>query len=197
MEWKNCHLFHNGEKYMSSPQFVIDIIKKEWVPGKKILEIGCGPAFLRQEFGKDYIGTDITDEPYNILPRDVDYVCPADKLPLKEESIDIVIIKSAFYLFNDHKAALAEAFRVLKSKGVLIIFDYTRKAQKGLQKKEGHFRYPCWTQWGLKQLIESQNFVNAELLLGQSVQPTGICKFLRCIQQELCGTWAIVKAVKG
>ena len=108
-----------------SPDFVVNTIKMAWTPGQKILEIGCGAAFLREIFGKDYIGTDLTNEPYNKnLPRDVDIVCAAEKLLLANDSIDIVVIISAFYLFYNHEKALNESLRVLKLGGKLFIFDY-------------------------------------------------------------------------
>ena len=92
-----------------APDFVVAIIKNYWEPGQKILEIGCGPAFLRDDFGKYYIGTDITDKPYTIeLPRDVDIVCPADRLHIPDNSINIVIIKSAFFLFDNQKKSTIE-----------------------------------------------------------------------------------------
>lgn len=183
--------------FVQAPEFVVNIIKLFWSPGMKILEIGCGPAFLRKVFGIDYIGVDIVDTPYAPeLLRDVDFICPADKLVLRDESVDIVVIKSAFFLFPDHFAALQEALRVLKSSGKLLIFDYNKKTQKDLQMREGHTRYPCWTQWGLKKLVQSNGFIGTTLLVSDSPQATGFRKFYRLIAQELKGTWVIVAGGK-
>lgn len=176
-----------------APDFVVAIIKNYWKPGQKILEIGCGPAFLRDDFGKDYIGTDITDAPYSIeLPRDVDIVCPADHLDLQDNAVDIIIIKSAFFLFNNHKKSLEEVMRVLKPAGKIIIFDYNKKTQKGLQRKEGHFQYPCWTQWGLKKVLKDHHFDNLTNLVASVQQPSRITKIYHLLRQEIFGTWAIV-----
>ncbi|HQS83357.1 MAG: hypothetical protein B7Y25_00260 [Alphaproteobacteria bacterium 16-39-46] len=180
-----------------SPEFVVNIIKNFWIPGQKILEIGCGPAFLRKVFGKDYIGTDITDRPYSKdLLRDVDLVCPSDKLFLKDNSIDVVVVKSALYLFPNHESTLKEILRVLKLNGKLLIFDYNRRTQKELMRKEGHTNYPCWTQWGLKKLIKINGFKNVALLLAEDKQPCGFERCYKLLRNEYYGTWAIVCGTK-
>lgn len=180
-----------------TPQFVIDTIRSAWKPGKKIVEIGCGPAFLRRYFGGDYIGTDISDAPYDSdLPRDADHVCPANRLSLNDEVFDIVIMKSALFLFEDHLGALLEAKRVLRQGGVLLIFDYNRRTQKMLQRKEGHTNYPCWTQWALRKLVLNANFKRVDLLVPKSHQPNSLQGVLRRIHQELFGNWAIVRGFK-
>jgi ubiquinone/menaquinone biosynthesis C-methylase UbiE len=181
-----------------APDFVVAIISDFWESNKKILEIGCGAAYLRDDFGLDYIGTDITDEPYNeTLPRNVDIVCSAENLKVEDSSIDIVVIKSAFFLFNDFEQALKEIYRVLKPKGILIIFDYNKKTQKELQRKEGHTQYPCWTQWGLKKLLKKNNFKNTTNLLQATKQPSKFSRYYHLLRQEILGTWAIVYGEKG
>lgn len=182
-----------------SIDFVLSIIKNHWSPGVKILEIGCGPAHLRKYFGKDYIGADITDKAYKAdLPRDVDIVCPADQLKVDDSFVDIVVIKSAFFLFPDHKKSLEEAIRVLKPGGKLIIFDYTMRTQKRLQQKEGHRNYPCWTQWKLRRLLQKTGgFEKVHNLTTLSDQPKGLIRFYHLIRQEFFGTWAIVYGEKN
>ena len=180
-----------------SPPFVVSIIQSFHTKGQKILEIGCGPAFLREDFGKDYTGTDITDEPYYPeLPRDVDVVCPADHLLFKDDHFDIVVIKSAFFLFKDQATCLKEVHRVLKPGGKIILFDYNKRTQKMLQRKEGHANYPCWTQWGLRRLVKRNGFINPELLLPETEQPMGLKKLYALLRQEFKGDWAIVSATK-
>jgi len=177
----------------STPTFIINIIKQYWTPGKKILEIGCGPAFLREFFGADYIGTDITDEPYNEnLPRNVDIVCAAENLLMKNDMVDIVTIKSSFYLFTEHDRVLMEVNRVLKSHGLILIFDYTRKTQKKLQKSEHEKIYPCWTQLGLKRKMMQSGFTDCQILSAEGDK----ANLLQIMKNEMMGTWAIAKGAK-
>lgn len=181
----------------STPPFVISTIKNYWKPGMKILEVGCGAAFLRKTFGVDYIGTDITNLPYyEDLPRDVDFVCSAGNLVLSDASVNIIVIKSAFFLFPNHIAALREAYRVLKPGGMLFIFDYNKRTQKYLQQIEKHSNYPCWSQWGLKKLIKANGFMKPTLLVAEETQVTGLKRLYRLVRQEVRGDWAIVLAVK-
>ena len=176
----------------STPSFIVDIIKRDWAPGKKILEIGCGPAFLREFFKKDYIGVDITDEPYNKdLLRNVDIICSAENLLVESDSVDIIVIKSSFYLFADHSKALKEAKRVLKSKGAIIIFDYNRKTQKRLQKNDLEKVYPCWTQWGLKRKLEQSGYDDCAIISHKI--KVNLCQI---IMNEIRGDWAIARGSK-
>lgn len=181
----------------STPPFVVQIIKEYWSPGKKILEIGCGPAFLRDFFLKDYIGVDITNEPYNEdLLRNVDIVCGAENLLIESASIDIVVIKSSFYLFEDHAKALQEAKRVLKDKGTILIFDYNKRTQNRLQKNETKKIYPCWTQWKLKKILQKNGFKEVKNFLASYEQPLGLILYYKILKQELNGDWAIVSGRK-
>ena len=182
---------------LKSPEFIVSTINQFWSPGQKILEIGCGPAFLRSVYGQDYVGADITDQPYSPhLPRSVDIVCSADHLLLDDANVDIVIIKSAFFLFPSHEKALKEVMRVLKPKGKILIFDYNRKTQKLLQRKEEHSRYPCWTQWGLRKLVQKAGFRNVQNLLAKAQQPLGFKRLIYLIKQEYLYDWAIVVGEK-
>lgn len=191
MHTKGLYNMHNNI------DFVVSIVNNYWKKGQKILEIGCGPAFLRKFYGEDYTGSDITDVDYTpTIPRDVDVVCGADNLKFADNSFDIVIIKSAFFLFDDHAKALAEANRVLKTNGKLIIFDYNKKTQRMLQSKEGHTNYPCWTQLGLRKRILQSGFNKAKFWIADVKQPNIFTKIYHIARQEVLGTWAIVSAIK-
>ena len=49
---------------------------------------------------------------------------PAEKLPLPDESVDVVCSTSAFHFFRDKQRALVEMKRVLNKNGTLVITDW-------------------------------------------------------------------------
>lgn len=162
----------------------------------RVLDVGCGPAPYRQWVAGDYIGLDITDEPYGPdMPRHVDVVGSATDLPVMAESIDLVFSKSAFFLVPDPDRALGECSRVLKKGGRVLLLDYNRRTQRRLQASENIAR-PCWSQWGLKSKLERAGFLNCELLVPTAREIHGLEYWARLVHQELFGTWAIVTAVK-
>lgn len=174
--------------------FVTSILRAHAGPGDRILDIGCGPALYRHVTGAEYVGVDITDEPYNEIPRDVDIVAPGDAIPLDGAAFDLVFSLSAFFQFPDTERALAEMRRLLRPGGRLVLFDYNRRAQRRLQALEGAPR-PCWTQWGLRRRVADAGFRDARVLVAAERQPSGPMRMLRLVDEELRGQWAIVTAV--
>jgi ubiquinone/menaquinone biosynthesis C-methylase UbiE len=162
----------------------------------RVLDVGCGPAPYRKWVAGSYIGLDITDQPYGPdMPRRVDVVGSAEKLPLMTQSIDLMFSKSAFYLVPNPDAALMEFWRVLKIGGRVLLLDYNRRTQRHMMGVDGS-KLPCWTQWGLRGKLQKAGFRQCELLVPTS-RNTGRLEYLfRLIHQELFGTWAIVTAVK-
>jgi SAM-dependent methyltransferase len=101
--------------------------------GDVVLEIGCGPGQYREAVRGRYLGVDITAEPYRSdLPRDPDIVADAAALPLREGCADVVFFSNTFYNLASPSRALAEAKRVLRRDGRLLIFDYSARTLRHL-----------------------------------------------------------------
>lgn len=165
-------------------------------PTYLILDVGCGPALYRHSTDGRYYGIDISTAPYGEnCPRDLDAVASGVDVPFRSGVFDLVFSVSAFFQFPDPARALREYHRILKSGGRLILFDYNRRIQKDLEIRESMKR-PCWTQWGLKKLVSRAGFRNCELLLPFPRKIQGIERFLRLLEEELRGQWAIVTGVK-
>lgn len=130
----------------------------------RVLDVGCGPAPYREWVVGSYIGLDITDEPYGVLPRRVNVVGSATNLPLMVESIDLMFSKSAFYLVPNPDAALLEFWRVLRTGGRVLLLDYNRRTQRNMMRVDGS-KLPCWTQWELKEKLQKAGFRQCELLV--------------------------------
>lgn len=176
--------------------FVQLLLRRYVQRGHRVVDIGCGPAPYKESIDGEYIGVDVTDEPYRPdMPRRVDVVASASDLPFEDGCIDLVFSKSAFFLVPDPDRALHEFHRVLKDGGRLLLVDYNRRTQRYLQALENVPR-PCWTQWQLRSRVRQAGFGQCELLAPVDKNVGRMEKGLRIIHQELFGTWAIVTAVK-
>lgn len=172
--------------------FVEFLLRRHVRAGETMLDVGCGPATYRSASPGRYVGLDITDEPYSpALPREPDVVALTEHLPFVAQSFDLVMCKSALYLMDDARAALAECRRVLKPGGRLLVIDYNRRCQRDQERK--HQRtYPCWTQWQLLRLVREAGLRECRLLSTKMGEMGLAERLLRPPLQELLGTWAIV-----
>jgi len=161
----------------------------------KVLDIGCGPAPYRHWVRGDYVGLDLTAAPYGAIPRRVDVVASAMCLPFAAEAFDLVFSKSAFFLIPDPALALREVHRVLAPGGRIVLFDYNRRTQRALERKEG-VRRPAWTQWRLRAIVAHSGFRRCEILLAKDVDLPRPARWIGAIWQELFGTWAIVTGIR-
>lgn len=98
---------------------------------KKVLEIGTGPGFiiselLKEKFSKIY-GIDISlnmlirASSRNIDERLMLINSKAENLPLKNDSIDLIISRGSVFFWKDLSKAFREIYRVLRDNGFLLI----------------------------------------------------------------------------
>jgi SAM-dependent methyltransferase len=163
-------------------------------PGRRVIDIGCGPGLYRNATSGEYIGVDQMPDPYPGASH-VDVVAPADCLPFDDMTADLIYTKSALYQFSDPDGALREFYRVLRRGGRVVLFDYNRRVQKLLERTE-HAKRPKWTALGLRRRVRRAGFRNVELLLPREVQPTGLERVARLALEELRGEWAIVTGIR-
>lgn len=185
-------------------EFVTHIIAKFAKPDQVVLDIGCGPAAYKSCFPGKYIGLDFTPDEYHPgMPRAVDLVGTANDIPMDDQTVDLIFSKSAFFLSDDHAAALKEFLRVLRPGGRILLMDYNRRTQRVLQTRGNKPQspkldrsLPCWTQWGLRSLVCAAGYDQAEIVTPASREVSRLESAARVIHQELFGTWAIVTGVK-
>jgi len=177
--------------------FVEKYLRQYVDSGSIILDVGCGPALYRNSTPARYIGVDSSIDSYREVSGDgiMDIVASASELPFSGDRFDVVFVKSALYQFRDTVSALNEFYRVLRTGGRVLIFDYNKRTQKRVQVKEGHNR-PCWTQWELMGLVRNSGFRKCELLVPAIKEINIYEKYLRLVKEELFGTWAIVTGLK-
>ncbi|MCY3957391.1 MAG: class I SAM-dependent methyltransferase [Chloroflexi bacterium] len=94
----------------------------------RVLDVACGTGLsciALKQIAKRIVGSDISAAMLAQAERDerIDYLrCPAEALPLASRSFDLLTVSSGLHWFERH-AFLAEARRVLRPRGWLVIYD--------------------------------------------------------------------------
>lgn len=103
--------------------------------GGKVLDIGAGTGFIRENSDFDLTELDISPEVCRLNGR---AICgDAEDLPFPDESFDNIISSLTFQWCDDVKAA-TEAFRVLKKKGRIGVSTFGSASLMELKKAGGN-----------------------------------------------------------
>lgn len=110
----------------------------------KLVDIGCGNKPYIDYFShvKELIGIDIADSEADILAN-------AKFLPVKSNSIDIVLCNQVIEHEYEPEKIVAEISRILRERGILILSAPQMGRLHG--EPNDYYRY---TKWGLKYLLE-------------------------------------------
>jgi ubiquinone/menaquinone biosynthesis C-methylase UbiE len=166
--------------------FILDFLLKKVKAKAKVLETGCGAGLYRKpmsEAGIHYVGTDIRNDHYQ-SPGDVDVYCSADNLPFSDESFDLVFNQGAIDYMPQPRRVLAEAWRVLKPGGSLLIFTYEYRVlneiHNNCMKSQREWEMAHWV-FESSEMLNMLNFagfksreVSGEL---DTWRPEGVIKF--------------------
>ncbi|MBI5389832.1 methyltransferase domain-containing protein [Candidatus Woesearchaeota archaeon] len=179
---------------------------QEMKPGNVVLDIGCGAGmdlyFASQkvgEHGKVY-GVDISEEMVkkarnnmqNLNLTNVEVkLAHSDSLPLDDGFVDVITSNGIYNLSPDKKAVLKEAYRVLKSKGVICFSEIVLKQELEQEiRKSVKDWFRCiggaLTQDKFVALMEDVGFENVKVL--------STCRNARCGHEY--AVVAIIKAHK-
>jgi SAM-dependent methyltransferase len=97
--------------------------------GRVVLDVGCGGGqgirflakYAKQAFGGDITWSSLVKARAN-YPDGVKFVClDGEKLPFQDASVDTILVFDVIYWLRDQDAFFAEALRVLKRPGSLIL----------------------------------------------------------------------------
>lgn len=124
-------------------------------PGETVLDYGCGnkpyEALFAAKFAR-YVGADFTGNPHAQL-----FVGSHGELPLERESVDCVLSTQVLEHVEDPKLYLAEAYRVLRTQGSLVLSthgtwryhpdpaDYWRWTIDGLRREITRAGFDVWS----------------------------------------------------
>lgn len=102
-----------------------------------ILEIAAGPGFLLAETGKrvpacDLVAQDLAEPMLVIARAELERAglsartvcCPAERLAIADQSVDVVLCKQLIHEARDVDQTLAEMLRVLKPGGRAFVIDF-------------------------------------------------------------------------
>ncbi len=124
----------------------------------RILEMGCGPGFYSMRLAAQFrqlhvLGVDVADRLIARAQREAArknlrncrfHCADAREINVAAESMDAVIISRLLLIIGDRKAALAEAYRVLRPGGVCFI----------AEPRDGwRVRVPYRIMWGFARCI--------------------------------------------
>ena len=112
---------------LSLTQKAADVIG--FVPGDRVLDIGCGLGsslcFLRDKYNIEAFGVDlhpeVAEKAKASLGTDNVFCADACALPFEDGAIDAAFMECVLSLVNTPEKALAEAYRVLKPGGHLVV----------------------------------------------------------------------------
>lgn len=123
----------------------------------RLLDVGCGnkpyEEFFRNSVS-EHVGCDVVQSSENR----VDFICPATELPFEAASFDTVLITQVIEHVAEHQILVSEAFRVLKSNGVLIL-----SGPMYWPLHEEPYDFFRFTKHGLRFLLEKAGFAGIEI----------------------------------
>jgi ubiquinone/menaquinone biosynthesis C-methylase UbiE len=117
---------------------------KRYQPGRRLLDIGCGPGYLLALIGRRFprlqlMGIDISQTIVEAAHRNLarkglgDRIAfrqgDIERLPLPDNSVDFIVSTLSLHHWSNPLQALREVFRVLKPKGQFLLFDLRRDAR--------------------------------------------------------------------
>ncbi|MBL0012847.1 MAG: class I SAM-dependent methyltransferase [Flavobacterium sp.] len=122
-----------------------------------LLDIGCGnkpyESWMTGKVTK-YVGCDIVQSSANR----VDVLCPANKIPLENETFDTIFSSQTIEHLEDYQGMVDEAFRLLKSGGYFIL-----SGPFYWHLHEEPYDFYRFTKHGFKYVLEKSGFEVCEI----------------------------------
>ena len=106
------------------------VISKWNRKGSVILDVCCGAGFAQEHFQQEILNLDISKKCLLQLKGKIRIQADAENLPLKSGSVDMVIDSFALHHLPNLKVAILEIHRVLKSKGLFLSLEGSKRPSK-------------------------------------------------------------------
>ncbi len=152
----------------------------------RVLDVGCGltgPAsILAREYGAEVDGLNIVEQQVvwarkyvagnGLQDRVRVHLASAMDIPFPDESVDVVFSLEAAHCFIDKPRFLAEARRVLRPDGKLLLADITATSHVPFLRWQPALKLNLVTAADWRRMIEAGGFaLEQEELIGHSVYP--------------------------
>lgn len=147
------------------------------LPPMEVADLGCGDGYLTIEaakWAKKVIAVDRSPEMLARAKalakrRHVSNIVwkrgELEKLPLDDESVDVAVLSQALHHAEDPAQALAEAARVLRPAGRLLILDLRQHDQAWVQEALGD-RWLGFKDAALKEMLAAAGFRKIDVRVG-------------------------------
>jgi SAM-dependent methyltransferase len=154
----DLHVDERHPYFLHYRSLFADIQKASTRASGRMLDVGCGNkpfANTFREYVSEHIGCDVVQS----SESRADILCLATSLPFKDASYDTVLITQVIEHVADHRALLQEAFRVLKTGGVLIV-----SGPMYWPLHEEPYDFFRFTKYGMQFLLEGSGFSEIEIV---------------------------------
>ena len=147
------------------------------LPPVRVADLGCGEGYLTIETSRWASKVIAVDRSAAVLRRAQDLAArrnvanvvwktgELEKLPLKDDSVDIALMSQALHHAGDPAAALAEAARILVPGGKFLLLDLREHEEEWVRKKLGD-RWLGFSEEKLRKLLTKAGLENLKLSVG-------------------------------
>jgi ArsR family transcriptional regulator len=147
------------------------------LPPLDVADIGCGEGYLALEaaaWARTVIGIDRSDDVLErakalAVRRQVENVewkkGDLARLPLRDASVDVSLLSQSLHHASDPERAIAEAVRILRPGGRVLILDLRQHRETWVRARYGHQRLG-FTPSELERLLVSGNLVDVRVSVG-------------------------------
>lgn len=149
------------------------------LPAVEVADLGCGEGYLTIEAAQWASKVYAIDRSADVLARAKAMAArrraknitwkrgELEKVPLKDASVDVAIASQALHHADDPARALAEAHRILRPGGRLLVLDLREHEEAWVQDTLGD-RWLGFTASGLETLLEDAGFTDVTVRIGAS-----------------------------
>lgn len=147
------------------------------LPAIDVADLGCGDGYLTLETARWARRVIAVDRSPEVLARGRDLAKrrklsnitwkrgDIERLPIKDESVDLALLSQALHHAEHPRVALAEAARILRPRGRLLVLDLRNHDERWVQSKL-HDRWLGFRDDELRELIEQAGFEDVAVRVG-------------------------------